>query len=234
MKKLFMAAASLAMAALAVSCGPKVKVPEKIIALSFDDGPNLVTTPKVLDVLEKHGVPASFFVEGQYINDESAAMMKRAVSLGCDIENHSYSHSFMTQLTEEQIKWEIDTTSALIEKYIGVKPIFFRPPYINVDQKMHDVIDLTFICGQGCEDWVPEVDAAERARRVIADAVDGNLVLLHDFVGNDNTVEALETIIPALKEQGFTFVTVPQLFEYKGIVPEAHNGIVYTSVFQTE
>jgi len=232
MKKFLTAAACLTIAFMANSCAPKV--PEKIIALSFDDGPNLVTTPKVLDVLEKYDVPASFFVIGNNVNDESAAMMKRAVSLGCDIENHSLTHSAMPTLTAEQIDSEIVATSAIIEKYIGVASEFFRPPYIAVDQKMHDVIPLTFICGQGCEDWLPTVDAATRAQRVIEDAKDGNVILLHDFVGNEATAEALETIIPELKKQGYTFVTVPQLFEYKGVKPEAHNGIVYTSVFQTE
>lgn len=217
---------------MAAACGPKI--PEKIIALSFDDGPNTVTTPKVLDVLAEHDVTASFFVIGNRITEESAQMMKRAVAQGCDVENHSWTHRRMPMLTPEQIAWEIDTTSAVIEKYLGTRPTFFRPPYIAVDQKMHDVIDLTFICGEGCEDWVPEISAEERACRVIESAKDGNVILLHDMEGNQNTVDALQIIIPALKEQGFTFVTVPQLFEYKGVKPEAHNGIVYTNVFQQE
>lgn len=227
-KALFITILSL----MAAACGPKI--PEKIIALSFDDGPNTVTTPKVLDVLAEHDVTASFFVIGNRITEESAQMMKRAVAQGCDVENHSWSHRRMPMLTPEQIAWEIDTTSAVIEKYLGTRPTFFRPPYIAVDQKMHDVIDLTFICGEGCEDWVPEISAEERARRVIESAKDGNVILLHDMEGNQNTVDALQIIIPALKEQGFTFVTVPQLFEYKGVKPEAHNGIVYTNVFQQE
>lgn len=217
---------------MTVACGPKI--PEKIIALSFDDGPNTVTTPKVLDVLAEHDVTASFFVIGNRITEESAQMMKRAVAQGCDVENHSWTHSRMPMLSPEQIAWEIDTTSSVIERYIGVRPTFFRPPYIAVDQKMHDVIDLTFICGEGCEDWVPEISAEERARRVIESAQDGNVILLHDMEGNQNTVDALEIIIPALKEQGFTFVTVPELFEYKGVAPQAHSGIVYTNVFQQE
>lgn len=227
-KALFITILSL----MAAACGPKI--PEKIIALSFDDGPNTVTTPKVLDVLAEHDVTASFFVIGNRITEESAQMMKRAVAQGCDVENHSWTHRRMPMLTPEQIAWEIDTTSAVIEKYLGTRPTFFRPPYIAVDQKMHDVIDLTFICGEGCEDWVPEISAEERARRVIESAKDGNVILLHDMEGNQNTVDALQIIIPALKEQGFTFVTVPQLFEYKGVKPEAHNGIVYTNVFQQE
>lgn len=205
---------------------------KKYVALSFDDGPNVVTTPKVLDVLEENDVPASFFVIGQNINDDSAEMMRRAVSLGCDIENHSWTHSQMPQLSAEQIKDEIEATSAEIEKRIGVRPSFFRPPYISVNRTMFDVIDLTFICGLGCEDWVPEVSAEQRAATVLGSVRDGNILLLHDMEGNDNTVKALKIIIPELKSRGFEFVTVPQLFKLNGVVPEAHNGIVYTNVLQ--
>lgn len=215
-------------AALVVSaCGPK---DEKLIALSFDDGPNLVTTPQVLDVLAENGISASFFVEGQYINDTTAAMMLRAVDLGCDIENHSWSHQPMSTLSDEEINTEIYNTSALVEKYTGRAPRFFRPPYIDHNKLMHSLIVLTFICGQGCDDWVPEVTAQQRADSVIAHAADGQIVLLHDFEGNTNTVEALKTIIPELKARGFRFVTVPELFEAKGVALEPNNGKIYTNV----
>jgi peptidoglycan/xylan/chitin deacetylase (PgdA/CDA1 family) len=96
---------------------------------------------------------------------------------------------------------------------------------------MYDNIDLTFICGQGCEDWVPEVTAEQRAERVLAAAEDGQIVLLHDMQWNQNTVEALKTIIPELKKRGYEFVTVPQLFELKNITPR--RGWLYTNVLQT-
>ena len=70
---------------------------DKIAALTFDDGPNTVTTPQVLDILEKYGVPASFFVCGKNIDPESGEVMKRAVKLGCEIQNHSRAHSDMTK-----------------------------------------------------------------------------------------------------------------------------------------
>ena len=89
------------------------------VALSFDDGPNNTTTPQMLDVLEAFDAPASFFVIGQYINDSTAGQMKRAVSMGCEIQNHSYTHSFMSELTPEEVKSEIERTDALIEKYVG-------------------------------------------------------------------------------------------------------------------
>lgn len=200
----------------------------KIIALSFDDGPNRTTTPKVLDVLEENGVKASFFVIGQHINDESAKMMVRAHEMGCDIENHTFTHTALNSLAPEQMLDELSKTTDLVKKYVGEAPTFYRPPYISTSEEMFQTIQMPAICGQGCDDWVAEVSAEERAKRVIEAAADGQIVLLHDFEGNDNTVEALKTIIPELKNLGFKFVTVPELFSKRGIDPQ--NGKMYTNV----
>ena len=227
MKRILAVAAVAAMLPLLVSCREY-----KYVALSFDDGPNTVTTPKVLDVLETNGVTASFFVEGQNIDEASSASMLRAISLGCDIQNHSWSHRPMADLAPGEMSDEIDRTSALIRQYTGTEPTFFRAPFISVSDTMHEVIGLPFICGQGCDDWVPEVSAAQRAQTLLDTLQDGNIVLLHDFEGNDNTVEALKILIPELKKRGFRFVTVPQLFEKKGITPEPHSGVVWSNVLQ--
>ena len=204
----------------------------KYLALSFDDGPNTVTTPKVLDVLEENGVPASFFVCGKNIDKSTAKVMRRALQLGCDIENHSFSHSHISRLSEEQIRDEVGRTDALIEKYTGSAPRFFRPPYIDHNELMHKTIGHTFICGVGADDWKKDVDTATRARLILDNVKDGDIILLHDFEGNNATVEALKTVIPELKSRGFEFVTVPQLFDkVRGTVPAAHNGQIYTNVY---
>ena len=216
--------------AVAGLCAGSTAKAEKLIALSFDDGPNTTTTVKMLDVLEKHDVVGSFFVIGNNINEESAKIMQRAYKMGCDIQNHSRSHSNMAMLSAEQLKEEIKYTSDMIEKYIGKRPEFFRPPYISVSPRMYENIDLTFICGQGCNDWEATTSAQQRAELVIKNAADGQIVLLHDFAGNEATVEALETIIPELKKQGYRFVTVPELFKLKKITPD--HSKMYTNVLQ--
>lgn len=203
----------------------------KYVALSFDDGPTASTTPKVLDVLEKNEARASFFVLGQNINAKTAKLMQRAVALGCDIENHSFSHSHMSGMSSDEIKDEIARTSALIEQYAYRTPFFFRPPYIDHNKTMHDAIDLTFISGVDCKDYVKEVPAEQRAKLALDQIKDGDIVLLHDFDGNDATVEALKTIIPELRRRGFEFVTVRELFEIRGCRPQAHNGKIYTNVY---
>ena len=201
------------------------------IALTFDDGPNTVITPQVLDILEENGAVGTFFLIAQNINPESAEMVRRAVAMGCDIENHSVTHSFMDEMSPEQIREEVKTCSEKITAITGRAPEFFRPPFIRVSQEMYDSIDLTFICGAGCEDWVPEVSAQTRIERVLANAEDGQIVLLHDMEWNVNTVEALKTIVPELKKRGYRFVTCAQLFAEAGVTPV--HGRLYSNVYQT-
>ena len=125
---------------LSCTCTSNRESAPMLIALSFDDGPNDVTTPQVLDILEEFQVPASFFVIGQNINDDTAKQMTRAISLGCEIQNHSFTHGFMTQMSKEQIEEEIRKTDEIIEKYTGTRPWMFRPPFIDVNPAMHEAI----------------------------------------------------------------------------------------------
>ena len=202
-----------------------------IIALTFDDGPNTEITPQVLDTLEENGAIGTFFLIAQNITPESAEMVRRAKAMGCGIENHSLTHGFMNQMTVEQIRAEVQACTDRIVEITGEAPKFFRPPFIAVSQEMYDNIDLTFICGAGCEDWVPTVSTQERIDRVLANAEDGQIVLLHDMQWNQFTVDALKTIIPELKKRGYEFVTVTQLFERKNVTPQ--RGWLYTNVLQT-
>ena len=217
----------LVMAILA-SCGPK---PDKIIALSFDDGPSNVTAD-ILDILKKEKVKASFFVVGSWGGDNTQDMV-RAYREGHAIENHSWSHQYMARLSAEQMTDEIERNTDWIESFIGERPEFFRPPYINVSPLLHETVGLTFINGINCEDWEPGVDAATRTQRILDQAKDGDVILMHDMADNVQTVEAIKTLIPALKERGFELVTVPELFKRKGITPQPHNGIVYSNALQT-
>lgn len=203
-----------------------------IIALTFDDGPNTEITPQVLDTLEENGAVGTFFLIAQNITPESAEMVRRAKAMGCGIENHSLTHGFMNQMTVEQIRAEVQACTDRIVEITGEAPKFFRPPFIAVSQEMYDNIDLTFICGAGCEDWVPTVSTQERIDRVLANAEDGQIVLLHDMMWNQNTADALKVIIPELKKRGFRFVTCAQLFEEKGVTPR--KGWLYSNALQTE
>ena len=220
MKRTYKLSVMICLAVLATACAPKE--PVKYLALSFDDGPNLTTESRMLDVLAKHKVPATFFVIGNNITDETAENMRRAIRQGCEIGNHSLSHPMMSQMDEAQVREEIETTSALIEKVTGERPKFFRPPYIDVKPELYDWIDLTFICGKGCQDWEASVGKEARREGIIASAEPGAIYLLHDFEGNEATVEALDEAIPVLKEQGYVFVTVSELFARLKCDPDGH------------
>ena len=201
---------------------------KKYIALTFDDGPSDTTSLKVLNKLKEYGIKASFFLIGNEITPEREEIIRAEFEYGCDIENHSLTHSDMRELDAQAVKAEIEETTRRIVAVTGKEPMFFRPPYINYNDLMFETIPYIFICGIACDDWIPEVSAAERARKAIEGAKDGALVLLHDSEGNDNTVEALDIIIPELKKQGYEFVTLRQLFARAGITPENAKRDIYT------
>lgn len=201
----------------------------KKIALTFDDGPNTTTTMEVLDVLKKYGVVASFFLIADEINEESEKSVKACVEHGCEICNHSKTHSDMTKLSADEIRTEIEYTDKKIMEITGYKPRFFRPPFILVNENMVKNIDRPFICGINGEDWVPEIKAKERAEKILADARDGSIILAHDFKGNEETVKALDILIPELLKDGYEFVNISKLFEDKKVVPTIGTGIVYSN-----
>ena len=105
---------------------------KKLVALSFDDGPDKELTPKVLDKLEKYGVTASFFLIGHLITDETKSVLDRMVSMGCELNNHAWTWDSMDKMSPEQIRKSIDDTSAAIKKYTGKTPSFFRAPNLDV------------------------------------------------------------------------------------------------------
>lgn len=200
------------------------------IAITFDDGPNATTTMEVLDILEKYQVRASFFLIGTNINDESAKSVKRAFDLGCDIENHSKTHSYMDKMTADEIKDEVAYVNDKVKEITGTTPKFFRPPYIAVNSTMYDNIDMTFISGYGCNDWDDKVTAEYRAKYLEKKAADGVIFLLHDAEGNSKTVEALDKAIPILLEKGFQFATISELFELKGVEISGTDTNIYSEL----
>lgn len=201
-----------------------------VIALTFDDGPNMTTTVEMLDKLEKYDVVASFFVVGNHINDDTKDVIKRAYDMGCEINNHSRTHESMTALTAQEIKEEVEFTDDKVYEITGERTKFFRPPYIATNDVVYDCIDLPFISGYGSTDYEDSVSPQERSSRILEQITDGGIILLHDFEGNSKTVEAMDLLIPALIEQGYQFGTVSQLFEAKGVKPSLENGVIYTAI----
>lgn len=190
----------------------------KMVALTFDDGPSS-TTNQVLDILEQYDVVATFFLIGEQINMDTLPIMQRQLKMGCELANHSYNHVDMSKLSATDIKNQITWTSSAIKNAVDYDVKFFRPPYLATSNSMYQNIDLSFIQGISCNDWESSVSASQRANTILNSVEDGSIILLHDFQGNTNTVQALPTIIEGLKNKGYTFVTVSELFEAKGVNP---------------
>lgn len=238
MKKLIAGAVSAVMSVVLMinlaefNCAPTeisaVTEPDKLIALTFDDGPNTTTTNEILDVLEQYDAKASFFLIGDNINEESAVSVKRAYDMGCEIGNHSKTHSHMPDMTAEEMLSEIEYVDDYVYDITGERTKFFRPPFIATNQTMYDTIEQAFICGLDTKDYMADITAEQRAETVISSARDGIIVLMHDAAGNDQTVEAIKTIIPELQSQGYEFVTLSELFERQGETPRG--DIIYSCV----
>lgn len=191
---------------------------KKLVALTFDDGPSNITE-QVLDILEAEGIVGSFFLIGQQITPETKPILERELALGCEICNHSFTHSVMSEMTAEVIRDEVAKTSDIIRDMVGIETKFFRPPYIAVNDTMYSNINMPFICGEDSRDWDNSTSAQDRIDRVLANVTDGTLVLMHDMKDNQKTLDALPAIIKGLREKGYDFVTASQIFEKKGVDP---------------
>lgn len=189
----------------------------KRVALTFDDGPDKKYTPLILDVLKKREVKATFFVVGIQVA-KYGDVLKRITAEGHAIGNHSWDHADLTKRTAEQIAEQIGKTDNAIHKALGTGTDLFRPPYGAADDKVKKSAEAAH---QHLVQWTVDTrDWAGTTPEEILEKVkkqtkpDG-IILMHCFGGKngklDNTVEALPKMIDYLKEEGYTFVTVPEL-----------------------
>ena len=199
---------------------------DKFVALTFDDGPSTLT-PRILDILEKYDATATFFVIGGQVDATTESTIRRAVALGCEVGSHSFTHPYMTKLSEKEQRMQSEQTIAAIEQYAPT-PRYFRPPYMDADEVTHNVVPQIFIGGYCPSDWDANVSVEERIKGLLENAEDGLIFILHDFKDNNGTAEALEVVIPTLQKQGYGLVSVGELFAIKG--EEAKKGIIYDKV----
>lgn len=199
---------------------------DKFIALTFDDGPSTLT-PRVLDLLEKYDATATFFVIGNQVDSSTEPIIRRAVEMGCEIANHSFTHPYMTKLSPEEQAEQAQKTSAAIEQYAPT-PKYFRPPYMDADTTTHSIVPQIFIGGYCPDDWDRNVGVEERVNGLMEVADDGVIFLMHDFKDNNATPEALARVIPDLQSQGYGFVSVSELFAIKKFTPE--KGVIYRRI----
>ena len=199
---------------------------DKFVALTFDDGPSTLTS-RILDILEKYDATATFFVIGGQVDATTEQTVCRAVAMGCEIGSHSFTHPYMSKLSEEAQLKQSEQTIAAIEQYAPT-PKHFRPPYMAADDVTHSVVPQIFIGGYCPSDWDANVGVEERIKGLLENVEDGLIFILHDFKDNNGTADALEVVIPALQKQGYGLVSVDELFAIKGV--EAQKGIIYDRV----
>ncbi|HET7114969.1 MAG TPA: glycosyltransferase [Hanamia sp.] len=203
---------------------PTVGKGHKLI-LTFDDGPSAEWTPKILDILEREKVPATFFVIG--INaEQNIPLLRREYIDGFEIGNHTFTHHNIAEMSLSRAALEMKLTRLLIESVTGHSTILFRAPY-NADSEPQTYDELAPIQRSRKEnyltinesidpnDWAPGVSADSIVARVIRQEKETNasIILLHDAGGETRqaTVEALPRIIDYFKKRGYVFASVSDL-----------------------
>ena len=182
----------------------------KVIALTFDDGPGPYTA-HLLDILDQYGAKATFFLIGSKVSGQ-ASVVRSIHARGHQLGNHSWSHPELPKLSVNQIAGEIDRTNEAIKQAAGVKPTILRPPYGAANG-----VVLEQLRARGMSSILWSVDTRDWAdrnsqivcSRAVAGARPGAVILMHDI--HQTSVNAVPCILSSLKQQGYSFVTIQRL-----------------------
>lgn len=184
---------------------------EKVISISFDAAWGNEDTATLIDILGKHNVKATFFVVGGWV-DNFPESVKQLSDAGHEIMNHSDTHPHMTQISTEKMREEVESCDAKIEKITGVKPILFRAPYGDYDNKvvqtMRETGHYTIQWDVDSLDW-KNLSPNEITDRVLKKVKPGSIVLFHNAALH--TPEALPGILDSLQKDGYSIVPISQL-----------------------
>lgn len=184
---------------------------KKQIAISFDAGWGNEDTQKLIQILGKYNVKATFFLVGSWV-DNYPQSTKQLAEAGHSIQNHSNTHPYLTQISEEEVKREVSECNAKIKKITGVQPLLIRPPYgdynSNVISQIENMNMYPIQWSIDSLDW-QGISAQEIYNNVVPKIKSGDIVLFHNAA--EHTPEALPAIIEDLKKQGFEFVFIKDL-----------------------
>ncbi len=204
---------------------PAVQAPapttgNKVIALTFDDGPGPYTA-HLLDVLDQYGAKATFFLIGSKVSSQ-ANVVRSIHARGHQLGNHSWSHPELPKLPVDQIAGEIDRTNDAIKQATGVTPAILRPPYGAVNGVVLEQLRLrgmsSILWSVDTRDWADR-NSDIVCSRAVAGARPGAVILMHDI--HQTSVGAVPCILSALKQQGYSFVTV------QGLIGNMAAGVGY-------
>ncbi|WP_101254609.1 glycosyltransferase [Streptomyces barkulensis] len=208
------------------------RVPDHMIVLTFDDGPDPVWTPKVLDELAEHDARAVFFVTGA-MAARHPGLVRRMVAEGHEIGLHTFNHPDLSYQSKSRIDWELAQNQLALAGAAGVRTYLFRPPYSShahaLDNESWPVVRyvgsrnyITVLNDTDTKDWArPGVDEIVR-RAVPEEAGAGAVVLMHDAGGDrSQTVAALDRLLPELKARGYAFTNLTEALR----APSAHTPV---------
>lgn len=189
---------------------------DKVIALTFDDGPSNYTKD-IINILKENNAVATFFVVGNRLSFYEETLNKMLKN-GNEIGNHSYSHKWLNRLSKEEFIKEIDNTQNEVKRITGFVPKVFRPTYGGYSDKLKGYTDLTFVLWDiDSNDW--KVKSANKIyNNIINGAFDGGIVLMHD--NHKYASDSLDKVIKKLKNDGYNFVTISELLEVKKLRDE--------------
>ena len=196
----------------------EIKTTEKIVAITFDDGPDPEYTPQVLELLARYDAKATFFIIGQNA-EKNPELVLRQYEEGHELANHTFTHPWTSSVPT--LDKELKQTNEIIFSITGFRPTLFRPVG---GQYTDDMISTAVKNGFKVVMWSWHQDTEDWANPGVQKIVDtvltgtkpGNVILFHDSGGDRRqTLEALDKILPELKKQGYQFVTITELLEYK-------------------
>ncbi len=196
---------------------------EKLLALTFDDGPRRLTTQRLLDGLAQRGVKATFFLIGRQI-EGNEDLLHRMEEEGHEIGIHTYDHVPLTGLNAADFDAQVGRTRTLLEKVLGHGDFLLRPPYGMTDPAAKNRAGSPLVLWSvDPEDW-RDRDAERVWNHIVQNAQDGDIILLHDIF--PQSVDAALEAVDRLLAQGYHFCTVGELFAARRI--ELKNGRAYT------
>ncbi|MGJ7034648.1 polysaccharide deacetylase family protein [Anoxybacillus eryuanensis] len=197
-----------------------VPTDEKMVAITFDDGPDMLYTPDILTILKQYDAKATFFVVG-FRAEKYPDIIKRQMNEGHEIANHSYKHLDFRGKSKQTIEEEIKKSEDVIYQITGKRPTLFRPPLGYYNKRIIDIAKqrgytvVMWSKHQDTYDW-QNPGTSRIVRRVISHIQPGQIILFHDHGSGSRkqTVQALKEILAILKEKGYTFVTVSELLKH--------------------
>ena len=207
------------------SGGRYIDPSKPMVALTFDDGPDVQVDGVLMDELEKVNGRATFFVVGQRV-EKFPEDIKNTVERGHEIGNHSYDHDIhLSSKGQDYIRNEFDKTDDAVEKAAGVRPALVRLPGGNISNDVKAVVKKPLIFWSiDTEDWRSR-DAVKTQNSILSQVKDGDIVLMHALYLS--TAQACKTVIPELHARGYQLVTVSELIHFRGQNVQGGNGVQY-------